>query len=101
MLKDVFFNSYECKRKTLIISRSRDYKLPASKMNFSCRLSDDVDDIEETKRRVDLEIAKLRAHDYQGLGKKIFSNLQLGNCSYEIDWLKYPYLAKMSFIFHC
>jgi len=27
------------------------------------RLSDDVEDVEETKKRVDLEIAKLRAHD--------------------------------------
>ena len=63
--------------------------LPGSKLNFSFRLSDDVDDIEETKRRVDLEIAKLRAHDSQGLGKKVFSKHQLANCSYEIDSLKY------------
>ena len=80
----MLFNSYKRKSKTLSTSWARDYKLPAFKLNFSCRLSDDVDDIEETKRRVDLEIAKLRAHDSQGLGKKISSKHQLGNCSYEI-----------------
>lgn len=38
-------------------------------MNF--RFCDDVDDLEETKKKVEMEINKLRSHDSHGSGMNI------------------------------